>query len=257
MNIDCTKIFEKRGEMKKEFWLGWKNITKQEKAAIRSLIKAKKLILDNIPHKEVIVMYAKGSFPRREMKPWSDVDILVVVSSAKWFHKIKKLAKEHKSEFDIPVGFSVWCLWEFKTGKTLKIKGHAMGPRRNLIYLPSFKLIYGNPLKGKSKIKTNKEYLIDIIRVFENQFLPSYKAKKMGFQEIINQVFWLTDLEQRVKGKRPPHVWRELSSSIKDKEHIVHEALMHRNLQTKDKEKKIKFIWRLKRHLKKLKRVVK
>jgi len=78
--------------MKKEFWKDWKRITKLEEKAIKSLKVAKKIILDNIPKEEIISIYAKGSFVRREMNKYSDVDIITVLKTKKYLKRLKTLA---------------------------------------------------------------------------------------------------------------------------------------------------------------------
>ena len=62
-----------------EFYEKWKRKTKLETSAIVSLEKTKKIILKNIPKTELISIYLKGSFIRREMKKHSDVDFIVIV----------------------------------------------------------------------------------------------------------------------------------------------------------------------------------
>ena len=55
------------------FWDSWKRKTKQEERAIAALKKVKKLIIENLKD-EIIAIYVKGSFIRREMNAKSDVD---------------------------------------------------------------------------------------------------------------------------------------------------------------------------------------
>ena len=55
-----------------EFWGDWKNKTKLEEAAIKSLKAARVIIIQNIPKEEIVAIYARGSFVRREMNKKSD-----------------------------------------------------------------------------------------------------------------------------------------------------------------------------------------
>ena len=50
----------------KQFWKNWKNLTKLEKSAIKSIKTGKRIIFKNIPKKEIKSIYLKGSFIRRE-----------------------------------------------------------------------------------------------------------------------------------------------------------------------------------------------
>src|SRR3989344_3464604 len=70
-----------------------------------------------------------------------------------------------------------------------------------------------------------------------------------GFRELVKQVFWLTDLEEQINGNKTAVSWKELANSIRDKNHIIHDALKFRLHPTKDKIKRGIFIVKLRKHL--------
>ncbi len=63
-----------KSKMKQEFYQDWKRKTRLEESAIKSLKEGRKIILNNLPKEQIVAIYAKGSFPRREMNKNSDVD---------------------------------------------------------------------------------------------------------------------------------------------------------------------------------------
>ncbi len=242
--------------MKKEFWKDWKRKTKLEEAGIQSLKSAKKIILKEIPKKEIIAIYVKGSFVRREMNRKSDVDTVTVLRTSKHLPKIKILEENYRKEFKPQIQLVAYSLWELKTGKKSKTrKKLSASTSRFVKHIPYHKLIYGNPLNmGDLHVGDDKGALKGMIGVFRKYFLPGYKAKKMGFSEIVKQVFWLVENEQKAKGKKPPHNWKKLAKSINEKDHIIHDALRFRLKPTKDKKKRAAFVRKLKKYLDKIKK---
>ncbi len=240
--------------MKYEFWKDWKRKTKTEENAIKSIKKAEKILFETIPREKIVAVYIKGSFVRREMNEKSDVDIVPVVKDNKYLAKIKELQKKRGKEY-APSELLPHSIWEFKKNKRyLEEKGPKGSPDIFTRSIKNHRLIYGKPLDAKNFIiRDDKERLKDYLKAFEKQFLLLYKKKKFGFQEIIKSVFWLVELEELSKGKNPPHSWKKLAKSIKNKSHIVHETLQHRLNPTKDKKLREKYITKLKKHLKNLK----
>jgi len=78
----------------------------------------------------------------------------------------------------------------------------------------------------------------------------------MGFSELVKCTFWLVEAEERVKGNNPPHSWKGLAKSIKDKKHIIHDTLRYRLNKPKDKRLREKYFLELKRYLAKLERTI-
>ena len=238
----------------KEFWKDWKKVTKLEKEAINSLKKAKKVILENIPKDEIIAIYVYGSFARREMNKKSDVDTRTIVSSNKALAKLESIRKKYNENFKPRIEFSRYSLWELKTGKLSK-KGKKDRPNtsRFLKNLESCKLIYGKPLDVKEfKVRSDEKDFVNLIKTFNTLFLPWYKTKKIGFQVLIKQVFWLTQLELKIKGKKPKHSFKDIAR-LTPKGHIVRETFKLRKTKTKDEKVRERFVKRLKQHIKKLK----
>lgn len=242
----------------KEFWKDWKNKTKIEEDAIKVIKFARERILENIPKEEIVSIYVKGSFVRREMNKKSDVDLLIILKRSKFLKKIKRLEKENKNKFKPEVSFSVYTLWEMKVGRRIKMSKGRAAPSRMIKHLPYYQLIYGKELNASKFFKgDDKKIIRGMTKFFKNNFIPKYEEglPEFGFSQLIKQVFWLTENEQRALGKNPPHSWKELDKSIKDKNHIVHDTLRLRLYPTKDKKIRAKYISKLKRYLDKLERI--
>lgn len=239
---------------KYEFWKNWKRKTKIEEDAIKSIRKAKKILFETIPKKEIVAIYIKGSFVRREMNEKSDVDIVPIVNDNKYLSKIKKLQKERGKEY-YPSELLPSSMWEFKNNKKhLKSKGPRGNPDVFLRAIKNHRLIYGKPLDmSEFNLRPVDKRLKGYIGAFEDKFLPLYNQNKFGFQQVIKCVFWLVDLEEMVKGKNPPDSWKKLAKSIKNKNHIIHDTLNYRLKPTKDKKLRERYIIKLEKYLNKLK----
>jgi predicted nucleotidyltransferase len=246
--------------MKKEFWRDWKRVTKLEKDAIKVLKFAKKLILKNIPKKDIVAIYVKGSFPRREMNKWSDIDPTVILRTNRNIKKVKKLAKKYKKKLKPELNLGALSLWELKNNKHFyKSKKPRGSPYLFIRKVKDFKLICGKKINPEDYPKReDKEFLKKRIKTFYNLFIPMYKEKKpldIGFSGLLKQVFWIVELEEQVKGNNPPASWKKLAKSIKDKNHIIHDTLKYRLKKTKDKKLRRAYINKLKRYLKKLEKL--
>lgn len=237
--------------MKKEFYKDWKKKTRIEERAIESLKAARKIILKNIPKGEIISIYVKGSFVRREMNKKSDIDTVTILKTSKYLPKLEKLEKKYRYNFKPELQIVGYSLWELKTGKKTKYRSkNTPSSSRAVKHLSEYKLIYGNDIsKDKFFMRGNKEDLEGMIKGFRRIFLQNYRKNKMGFSEIVKQVFWLMENEQKFLGKSPPHSWKKLVGSIKDKRNIAHDALKMRLYPTKDKKIRDKFIVKLKKCL--------
>ncbi len=236
--------------MKKEFWKDWKRKTSIEKKAIEAVKRARELIIRAIPKKKLVAIYIKGSFIRREMKRGSDVDIVPIVAENKYEKPIFELNKPEIT----PCVIVPLSLWELKNNKLFtKNNSPRARPDRFIKYLSHYKLIYGKALNTTNfKIRTDEESFKALIKAFKKSFIPLYEKGKLGFSGIIKETFWLTELEQRIKLIIPIFSFRGVSKSIRDKNHIVHDAWKLRLHKTKDKRKRKAFIIKLKKHLKRL-----
>jgi predicted nucleotidyltransferase len=245
----------------KEFWKDWENITEFEKKAIKSLIKAKKIILDNVPREELISIYVKGSFPRREMNERSDVDLVPILKSTKTLLKLKKLSNKYCKNIKPKPQLSGYSIWELKRGKRSVAKGltgNRAGTSRILKHFPHYKLIYGKTIDVSNFPRRSHEHdLRSMVSVFKSLFLPMYKGKELGFEDIVKQVLWLCENEMRFLGKSTPHNWKALDRSIKEKTHIVHQTYKYRLKKPKDKKIRRQYIKRLENYLDKLEKMIK
>ncbi len=237
------------------FWKKWKNITKQEKAAIKVLLQLKRLVLKNIPREKIVSIYVGGSFLRREMTTQSDVDLWIITTDMKAQKIITKLAKLAHGKYNPKSGLSGYAFWELRTGKHSKqITRKRSGPRRFVKYMPNYQVIYGKKLNQKDfPTNTDLKDLHLLMKVFRDFFLPKYEKKEFDFQSILKQVFWLTDMEFKTRGRHPPHSWKELTK-MAPKKHIVHKALKLRKTRPKDAHTCTAFIKKLKQYLAALKK---
>ena len=243
--------------MRRQFWRDWKRKTKLEESAIKNLKSIKRIILKRIPKSKIISIYVKGSFIRREMNKKSDVDLTVIVNDNKFIKKVEKIAKEYKDTYKPEINLGVHSLWELKNNKRLyKYKKPRGRPDLLTRKIKDYKLIFGKKINPKDyPSRDDKESLEIRIRTFRNTFIPWYIGKKMGFSEIIKQVFWLVELEEQVRGNDPPDSWKKLDKSIKNKNHIMHLTYKYRLKGTKDKPERRRFIKRLNTYLNRLEKL--
>jgi predicted nucleotidyltransferase len=232
--------------MSAEFWINWKNKTEIERRAINSIFVAQKILFENVSRDKIYAIYIKGSFVRREMNENSDVDIVPITDNNDALEEIKKLEKTKGTSYK-PSEFLPHSLEEFEHGRKNSehnaLKGNVDGFLRNI---HNYKLIYGVALDtSKYPVRSDKEFLKGHINAFKNTFIPLYKQKKFSFSELIKQIFFLVEREERVNDREPPYSWKALSKSIKDKKHIIHDALRHRLHPTKDLKKREELIIKL------------
>ena len=239
----------------KDFWENWKDKTDIEKRAIEAVERARQLILKSVPLEELVAIYVKGSFVRRELNEKSDVDTVTILKTNKYRKKIEKLDKEHKQDPNPRLELSSFSLWElqnnehFYTDSKLRAK-----PDRFVARIECYRPIYGNPLDTTGfKVRSPSEALANLKQAFGKSFIPSYRQGKFSFQELIKQVFWLVELNEQVKGKKIKDSWRRLASSIKDKDHIIHESYRLRLHPTKDPAIREDYVRRLTGYLGELK----
>jgi len=236
-----------------EFWKKWKSVTLQEKDAIISLKKAKKVIFSSIPCDKIVSIYVGGSFVRREMIKDSDVDVWVITSDMHAQKLVTKMIHSYSGKDKPKIGFSGYALWELKTGKHYKeITKFRTGPKSWVKNLDNYHLVYGKKLRLEDfAIREDLDDLKFLIKQFNSRFLPFYSKGRIGFQDVLKQVFWLVDFELKLRGQHPPHSWNGIVR-LAPEDHIVHEALKLRKVDP-DKRTKNAFVAKLKKHLKALK----
>lgn len=235
------------------FWDEWGDINELEKKAISSLLKAKELILKTIPKDNIFAIYVKGSMIQRGLKQESDVDIAVMLSDDTYLNKLYEL-NDKEDLFEMPVQFVAYTLEELKTGNFPETRIKKPTPvSRFAKHLGSYKLIYGKPLDIKNIFtRTDFQHLRSSIDFFNDFFIPDYESGKFKFQNLLKQVFWLTEDELRYKGMRPAYSWRNMANYIDDKNHIIYTALKLREHEYSIEEEN-EFMVNLKNYLKELK----
>ncbi len=235
------------------FWKNWKNISAQEKDAILVIQRGFNIVKKSIPAKEIVSIYAKGSFPRRQMVKGSDIDIVVILKTSKYIPSLNIVGNRTYKESDkIPIEIRGYTLSELKTGKRLKTISSRTPPELFVKTLPFHQLLFGKDLKTEKLVtSSNRQDLKGMIHIVEKGFLPRYKQGTFPFHELAKQVFWLADNELRLKGITPPIQWRDLSKFY-DKNHIVQDALRYREQSQKNIDKK-RFVKRIELYCKSLK----
>lgn len=241
-----------------DFWDDWKNKTVIEEKAIEKVIIARKKVVGAIPKKGLIAIYIKGSFTRREMKEGSDVDMVPIVAENKYEGDVFAV---NSPEID-PVCVVPLSLWELKNNQLCTEGEHSPDlrakPDRFLKKLGECKLIYGKPLNvAEFLIREDKQALEEGIRVIREGYIKAYESGKIEFSPLLKEVFWLVELEQNVRGIPVAHSFEGITQSVRDKNHIVHEAFKFRiGVYKTDTDKKI-FIAKLKQYLSDLERLTK
>jgi len=229
----------------KDFWKNWKNKTKVEKNAIEKVIKARKLIIDAVSKNNLVAIYIKGSFVRREMNKNSDIDIVPIVTKNKYEKPVFRV----NSSKVYPCIVVPLSIQEFRTNKLFtkpNIKPDTRAkPDRFLKRLKEYKLIYGKALNPKNfPIRSNKQALKDEIKLIEG-YLGLYKKGEIKFNPLLKQVFWLTETEQESKGIKVKHSFKGINASVKDKSHIIHDAYRLKKKTKISKKEKEQFIKKL------------
>jgi len=242
-----------------EFWKSWGRLNKFEVGGIKSIRAGKKIILNNVPKEEVIAIYVKGSFIRREMNKYSDVDLVVILRKIKNLDKLNNIVKKNKHAFGVPLQVLGYSLWELKNDKLAKQKDmHKMTPSRTVEHLGHYKLIYGKEITRRGLSGGDHlERLKRMIKVFQERHLPNYENKRLHIHELLKQVFWLVENEQKFIGKKVPHGFKKLTKSVSDSSHIIHDTKrLYFSKSKSEKDKKL-FIKNLRSYLKKLERRIK
>ena len=231
-------------------------LSKQElkERAELSIQKGKGIILQNIPNEEIIAIYIKGSYVQDELRPDSDVDLVVILKSEKYLSSVYKLSEDFGNLVLPPFSTSVYTLDELYTGK-LSIKRisdrekHVTPVKYFSIHFIHFPLIFGSKPEGKLFTRNNDKNLLTQVSVFKKMFLPAYNNGTFKFDGLVKQALWLSEIEQRVLGYTPEYNWQKLADSVKDKNNIVHDALKLRRQTEIFKKKQDEFIKKLNDYL--------
>jgi len=197
----------------------------KEKADL-SIERAKAVILQNIPKEEIISIYVKGSYAQGELQPDSDVDVVVILKTEEFLPKAYTLSDTADNQTQIPFAIVAYTLGELQTGEKASNRPKVTSPVsvfvKQLDYLP---LIYGAKPEGNLFTRTDKKDLTAHMGAFRSTFLQDYEKGKFSIKELVKQVLWLADREQRVLGNIQGYSWQSLADSVTDKNHIIHTAL--------------------------------
>lgn len=238
----------------KSFMKEWGALTPLENRALQTLEQGMSIIFSHIPEKNIISIYLKGSFLRREMNKNSDVDVCVIVNNNKDLRILQELDSHYKHSMNPSFEFTGYSMAELKTGKFSSYgKPTRPGTDRFVRLIPSLRLIYGTELDLKELYqRTDLEHLQGLITTFHNVFFPMLEQNKMGFQDLLKQCLWLFELEVAVRNNKFRFTsWRELTSHFEG-EHLIHKVLRLREINEKDKAIKQRFLVELKEYLEKL-----
>ncbi len=235
---------------KYNFWEDWKKVTSFEEKAIRAVVKARDKVVKALPKDKLVAIYIKGSFSRREMKEGSDVDMVPIVTEN----------EDESTVFDVndsdidPVVVVPLSLWEFEHNKLSTKSSYGPDLRAEpdlfLKKLGAYKLIYGTPLDpSQYPTREDRQIIKDELMKIRDGYIPAYKKGKTSFSSLLKEVFWLVELVQNIEGKKVAHSFKDISQSIKDQEHIIHNAypLLANPKHTKAEE--VQFIDALKVYL--------
>lgn len=240
-------------------WKKWENITPFEQEAITSALAARRIITTHIPRDEIVAIYLKGSFIRREMTPTSDVDTLTILRHSRYLPVLKKMEQHHKSLYHPPIGFSGYSVWELRYNKRSRWGTTVRAsPGRIVYHLPHYRLLYGQPVDTNNLFHIPPlQHLNGMINVFRSVFLKQYEMNQFSFSVLIKQVFWLVESELRFTSQKTPYHWGQLTALITDKNHIIHDALRLRNNPTTDTDDREHFISKLQQYLTSLEKLIK
>ncbi len=233
----------------KYFWNEWKDITQLERSRAKLIIKGKKKILQNIDNKEIIAILVKGSFPRRELIETSDVDIIVILKTKKYYKKVKQIFKESNNKL---LTGGAYTLWELKTSKLLKISSPSKTPVARIArHFKHFPVIYGTKPPINKTRRTDKELYESMKSFFKKDILKMYANGKFSFDNILKQVLWIEEGRQRYEKGDAPFRWEDI---VKQSPYqIVKKALKYRkNINKISKEKEKEFIKEIKKWLKQI-----
>ena len=216
--------------------------------AENSLERAKKVILENISNQEIVAIYVKGSYVQGELQSDSDVDVVVILKSEEFLPKVYDIHDD--SGLEIPFSIVAYTMGELLTGEKATNRPKTTSPVsifvKQLDYLP---IIYGAKPEGNLFTRTDKKDLTAHMSAFRSTFLPDYVLGKFSIKELVKQVLWLIDREQRLLGNTNGYSWQKLADSIEDKNHIIHNALKLRRQDKISSEEAADFVKKLEDYL--------
>lgn len=220
---------------------------------VQSVIElAQKHLLERVPVSEIVSVYLKGSHAHGMTNAESDIDLVVILKTDKYFPIVYDIRKEIGPTTQPPFSYSAYTVDELKTGKFAPNRPPIAGVSRFVKHIDSLPLIYGKRPEEPLFRRTDEKDLEVNIRNFHSIFLPAYKAKTISFSELVKQVLWLAEAEARVSGVQVTHSWKDAVRALPES-HIAHRALKYRIEGAPDFESEAQFVTALQAHLESLK----
>jgi predicted nucleotidyltransferase len=227
-----------------------KNQLELKEQADVSIQKAKETILKSIPNDEIVSMYVKGSYVRDELQPDSDVDIVVILKSNEYLPAVYELTEKFGNTTEPPFQIVAYTLEELQTGTWSPNRTQNASTISLFVkHLDKLPLLYGSKPEGRLFTRTDIKDLTALMSAFEKSFLPDFEKGTFKFDDVVKQVMWLTEREQRAQGIVPDYSWQKLADSIKNENHIIHLALRLRRQKEVSKEEQDVFMEKLKNYL--------
>jgi len=234
-------------------WRSWKDKSSLEEAAIRSMLAAERLLVEHVPEDELVSIYVRGSFTRRDLVPGSDVDMVVVLASRRSLPLVERLAEYALTAWEVRVETCVFTLWELRTGRSVQGKHHPSDVFLFSTRLQHSRLVFGRdvsafPLKRFSEVDLAKG------KVRFVRSLLKRPQESGWWRWLLKHSFHLVELEQFVRGRNPPRKRSSLAAFVGDEDHIIHDIVHYLNRGCAEPEgaERRRFIRRLKRYLRRI-----
>jgi hypothetical protein len=208
-----------------DFWDKWPNITAIEKRAITATTKARSKVISSTPSGELVAIYIKGSFIRREMNDQSDVDMVPIVKHTAAEGKVFSV-----NDDDIyPVMVVPLSIEELKRNELMTKSGQSIDlrakPDRFLRMINECRLIFGEPLAPSDyPIRSDLQSYRDEVEIIKNGYIPLFLDGQIDFSPLLKEFFWMTEMELAVQGIKTPHTFTGIATGA-PKDHLIHEAL--------------------------------
>jgi len=205
-------------------------------------------VIKAVPKDQLVAIYIKGSFVRREMKSGSDVDMVPIVLSDQYQADVFGVnGPDLYPVCTVPLSIGELEDNKLHTKFDMPVDLRAK-PDRMLKMLEECRLVYGKPLNPlEFPIRSNEDVYRDEVEVIKNGYIPYFEAEKIDFDPLLKEFFWLVEGELELKGIKPRHSFAEITKSVKDPNHLIHEAWNLKQQRTKKDE--LKFVAKLRAYL--------
>lgn len=233
-----------------DFWNSWTEITPIEQKAIEAVVKARALIVASIPAEELVAIYIKGSFVRREMNENSDVDMVPIVKTTDFEGQVFNVNDEDINPvMVVPLSIEEFEKNELMTETSKPVDLRAK-PDRMLRMIKECRLIFGQELDAsKYPMRSDAQAYEDEKEIINIGYIPLYLQGSIKFDPLLKEFFWMTEMELLSKGIQVPHTFVGIAKAA-PLEHLIHEALKLREMGVLDKNTELEFVDKLRTKLK-------